>query len=125
MKAIRLILMVCVCAVTLAAQGPTSPTGNIAIQIVTYLDLLPAQAELGRGLLVRQAQAQQALPGCLSARLWQEQNRPNHWMFVETWSDPTALDTYHATGIYLRFRTDLQSVLASPFDERRGRQIVP
>ena len=117
--------MVCFCAATLAAQEPTAPTSNIAIQVVTYLDLLPAQAERGRVLLVRQAQAQQALPGCMSAKLWQEQGRPNHWMFVETWSDPAALDTYHATGAYLRFRTDLQPTVASPFDERRGKQVVP
>ncbi len=46
-------------------------------------------------------------------------------MFAETWSNPAALESIHATGVYLRFQTDLQPTLASPFDERQGQHIVP
>ena len=125
MRIVRLLLMFCACPAFLCAQEPAAPTDRTAVQIVTYLDLLPAQADPGRALLVRQVQAQQTFPGCLSARLVQEEGRANHFMLVESWRDAAVLDTCRATREYLQFRRDSPPARASPLDERRGRQIVP
>ena len=125
MKSSWLILFVVFGVATLAAQTPAPSAAALSVHVVTYLDLLPAQAEPGRLLLVHEVQAERAQPGCLSAELLQEDGRLNHFMIVESWREVTALDGYHAAREYLQFRATLQPSLASPFDERRGRELVP
>ena len=124
-KSASFIVSVFLGASMLAAQVPAPSAADVAVHAVTYLDLLPAQAEPGRLLLVHEVQAERSQPGCLSAELLQEHGRPNHFMIVETWRDVTALDAYHAAREYLELRGTLQPSLASPFDERRGRELVP
>ena len=120
-----LVLTLFLCTATLAAQEPASPKQEAAVHVVTYLDLLPDQADPGRLLLIHAVQTQQKQSGCLSAELLQEQGRANHFMLVEAWRDPAALEGWHASGDYRQFRASLQPALASPLDERRGHQIVP
>ena len=125
MKASLLFLLMLTCVLPLAAQeaSPVSPPG--VVHVVTYLDLLPAQASDGRALLIGAVKEQRAHRGCGSVELVQEQNRPNHFVLVETWNDLTALESYRATREYLAFRAALQPALGSPLDERRGSQIAP
>ena len=125
MKPTLLILSLFLCTAPLAAQEPIAPKQGSAVHVVTYLDLLPDQADPGRLLLVREVQAQLQQSGCLSVELLQEQGRANHFMLVEAWRDLTALDGWHASNDYRQFRTSLQPALASPLDERRAHQLVP
>ena len=111
-------------SVSLAQPSPPPATAEAAIHVVTYLDLLPSQADAGRVLLVQQTQAERRQQGCRSSELLQEQGRANHFMLVETWDDATGLEGYHATEAYRQFRASLQPALASPLDERRGQQIA-
>ncbi len=102
-----LVLTLFLCTATLAAQEPVSPKQETAVHVVTYLDLLPDQADPGRLLLIHAVQTQQKQSGCLSAELLQEQARVNHFMLVEAWRDPAALKGWRASGDYRQFRASL------------------
>ena len=84
---------------------------------------MPAQANDGRALLVAAVNEERKQHGSVAVTLVQEENRPNHFVLVETWSDLDSLETYRASREYLAFRAALQPALGSPFDERRGGQI--
>ena len=119
------LLPVVAVAAVASAQSPSTPAPGTAVHAVTYLDVLPPQADAARTLLVQQTLAERNQRGCLASELLQEQGRPNHFMLVEAWNDEAALDSYHATEGYQAFRAALQPVIGSPLDERRAQQITP
>ena len=125
MKRVFFLLIVCGLVDATSAQTPSPQSAVTEVQVVTYVDLKPAQATSGYSLLVKQTRLEARDAGCRVARLIQEQGRPNHYMVVETWRRAVALDARNDSESYRRFRSELQPLLASPLDERVGRQIAP
>ena len=65
------------------------------------------------------------MAGCRSAVLADENGRPNHLLLIEVWRSAKDLDALKSSERYKRFRSDIQPMLASPFDERTGFRIAP
>ena len=125
MKPFFFLLIVCGLVSTTPAQTSSPQSAATEVQVVTYVDLEPVQATIGYSLLVKQIRSEARNAGCRVARLIQEQGRPNHFMVVETWRRAVDLDARNDSESYRRFRSGLQPLLASPLDERVGRQIAP
>ena len=48
----------------------------------------------------------------------QQSDRKNHFVLLETWRDQKAKDAHDAADHTKDFRTKLQPIAGSPFDER-------
>ena len=121
-----LVVIAGICLFTAArAQIPLPDASTSEVQVVTYVDLEPAQAAVGSSLLVKQVQAEGRDVGCRIAFLIKEDGRPNHFIIVERWSTLRDLNTLHNSEPYSHFRSELQPMLASPLDERAGHQVAP
>ncbi len=126
MKTILLTLSLILATATVSsAQSSAATVPDMAIHVVTYLDLIPSQADAGRSLLVQQTLAARRQRGCRSNELLQENALSNHFILVESWNNEADLETYHATEGYRTFRAAIQPATGSPPNERRTQQITP
>lgn len=107
------------------AQTPSLDPSVDEVQVVIYVDLEPGRATNGSALLVEQVKAEARTEGCRGAFLIKEDGRPNHFIVVERWRASDDLNALRNSGMYNRFRTQLQPTLASPLDERVGHQTAP
>ncbi len=125
MRALSVVIVETFLFATAQAQTPLPDPSINEVQIVTYVDLEPAQAASGSSLLVKQVQAEGRTVGCRVAFLIIEDGRPNHFIIVERWSTSQDLNALRNLDSYKHFRSELQPMLASPLDERAGHQIAP
>jgi quinol monooxygenase YgiN len=100
-------------SVTAAADDP--------VYIVTHIDVMPKFTAPGRELLKQFAAESRTDPGAVRIEVLEELNRPNHATVVEVWKSKDAYEE-HLTAEHTRaYRTKLQPMLGSPFDERLHR----
>ena len=126
MKTAVLVLSFVLAAATASpAQSLSATVPDTAIHVVTYLDMIPNQAEAGRPLLVQQTLVARSQQGCRSSELLQENALSNHFILVEAWNNEADLEAYHATSGYRTFRAAIQPDTGSPPNERRAQQITP
>ena len=95
------------------------------VHVVTYIDLEPGSATRRLSLLMKETKSEARSTGCRVAVLIREDGKPNHFLIVERWHAESDRDVVHNSDLYKRFQTDLQPMLASPLDERTGRQVAP
>ena len=125
MRSLSDILIVLSLSATAGAQGSAPAPLINAVQVVTYIDLEPAEAGSASSLLIKQVQEEQRNAGCITIVLIEEDGRRNHFVLIERWRTARDLDTVRNGIPYKRFRSDLQPSLASPLDERIGHQVAP
>jgi quinol monooxygenase YgiN len=70
------------------------------------------------GILRKFAADSRKVPGCERFELLQQSDRGNHFALVEVWRDQAAFDAFTAADQTRQFRTQIQPLLGSPFDER-------
>ncbi len=117
-----MILAALICSVQSGAPGsaPSDPTPD-RLYVVTHIDLVPPQAAPGKTLLIQFAADTRNDPGSVRVELLQDNSRPNHFTLVTVWGDQKSFDDHLALNHTRDFRTKLQPMLGSPFDERLHR----
>ena len=125
MKKSYFVIFGCFLVMRTQAQSASANRLNGEVQVVNYVDMELAKAKSGSSLLAQQVLSDERTAGCRGAFLIQEEGRPNHFILVERWRTARDLDALFNSHSYLRFRGDLQPLLASPLDTRVGQQIAP
>ncbi len=101
---------------TLSIGEPGAAAG--ALTLVTHVDIIPPQREVGLASVRRLAEASRGTPGCLRFDALIQDSRPNHFTLVETWRDEAALLAHVATPHSRSFREGLLPMSGSLFDDR-------
>jgi quinol monooxygenase YgiN len=96
------------------AQQTTAKT----LYIVTYVDVYPNFAEDAAKLLQQMASDSRKDAGSVRFEVIRDVARANHLAIVEVWQNQKAFDTHVALTRTKEFRTKIQPMLGSPFDER-------
>jgi quinol monooxygenase YgiN len=102
-----------------AARGQSgTATATAAIYVVTHVDVMPKFTADGRELLKDFTSHSKNDPGVVRIETIEEVSRPNHSTIVEVWKDRKSFDAHLESDHTRAFRTKLQPMLGSPFDER-------
>jgi quinol monooxygenase YgiN len=120
-------LLACVllaCAGTSAAWAAEVKLSNGTVLgdkpyfIVSYIEAAPASADKVAALVRKQVSDGKKEKGNLRFEGLQRVGRPNHFVILETWTDPAAREAHAKSGHTTGFRKALQPHLYSPYDER-------
>jgi quinol monooxygenase YgiN len=103
-----------------AASGSTT-TADEPLYVVTHVDVMPKFVAPARELLKQFATASRDDAGAVRVEVMEELNRPNHSTVVEVWKNAKAYEDHLAAEHTRAYRTKLQPMLGSPFDERLHR----
>ena len=108
-----------------ATRGLSSPAAddapNEALYVVTHVDVLPKFTAEGRALLQRFVDDSRKERGAVRIEAVEEVSRPNHSTVVEVWENRRAYEAHLESPSTREYRTKLQPMLGSPFDERLHR----
>jgi quinol monooxygenase YgiN len=91
------------------------------IYVVVHVDVMPKFTDAGRDLLKQIAIDSRKDAGAARIEVLEELGRPNHSTVVEVWASRQAYEDHLAAEHTRAFRTKLQPMLGSPFDERLHR----
>ena len=86
--------------------------------IVSYIEAAPDAASKVAGLIRKQTKASRKESGNLRFEGLQRVGRKNHFMILETWTDPAAREAHAKAAHTVSFRKELQPYLYNPYDER-------
>jgi quinol monooxygenase YgiN len=89
---------------------------------VIHVDAMPNFSAQYRPLLRRYVADARKDEGAVRVEVFEELSRPNHSTLVEVWRTRKAYDDHLGLDHTRTFRTDLQPMLGSPFDERLHRK---
>ncbi len=95
-----------------------TPPASDPICVVAFVDVDPKQAEQALTLLRAYGDASRRAPGARRFEVLRELARPNHFTLLETWDNEAARQAHGVSETTKQFRTRLQPLLGSPFDER-------
>jgi quinol monooxygenase YgiN len=99
----------------LVGAQETSPAFSIA-----YIEVKPSMTEQAIDLLQAHTEASRAESGNRRFQILQRTGRPNHFAILDAWDDQQALDVHLAATGTSRFRSSLEPILYSPYDERKS-----
>jgi quinol monooxygenase YgiN len=117
---------VVVLGLAIRTSGPISARVDEADEslcVVTHVDVLPKFTAEGRELLRGFATASRKDEGAVRVEVFEEIGRPNHSTVVEVWKSRRAYDDHLGADHVRSYRSKLQPMLGSPFDERLHRQV--
>ena len=107
----------------LHGDGPAAKPAEDRLYVATHVDVIPPHAAAGKALLERFAVDSRKDPGAVRIEVLQDISRGNHFTVVTVWEDRKAFDDHLAAAHTREFRSKLQPMLGSPFDERLHRLI--
>jgi quinol monooxygenase YgiN len=113
------LLLFTYCAVNLynVTSGSTAAADE-PLYVVTHVDVMPKFTAPGRDLLKQFVDESCKDAGAVRIEVMEEPSRPNHSTVVEVWRDAKAYEDHLAADHTRAYRTKLQPMLGSPFDER-------
>ncbi len=121
----KIIWQVLLVMMVLGAGGLASADGIVAVEeplyVVTHVDVLPKFTKAARELLHQFALDSRKDSGAVRIEVYEELSRPNHSTVVEVWSSRKAYEDHLGAAQTRAYRTKLQPMLGSPFDERLHR----
>jgi len=85
---------------------------------VIHVDVMPPFAVPATELLTKYKRTSFKDPGVKRVEILQQVGRPNHFTIIEEWDNQAAYDAHLGTLSTREFRSNLQPMLGSPFDER-------
>ena len=99
------------------AQGPATPA-TPEVYLVAYVDVLPSARMTMVGAIrqYREASSRANSDGRIEA--FEQTGRPGHYAVIERWKDQAALDAHLASAHAKAFRTVMQPIRVSGYDER-------
>ena len=96
---------------------------NDPAYVITYIEVTPTATERAIELLKAHGEASRDDDGNARFQVLQRIGRPNHFALLETWVDTEAQATHAAAAHSNTFRTNLEPLLYSPYDERKHGQV--
>ena len=113
-----------VTAPVLRAQIPAStlPAADL-VYVVAFVDIDPKQTDQVLALLRAYGDACRHAPGARRFEVLRELARTNHFTLLEAWDSEAARQEHEVSEVTKQFRTRLQPLLASPFDERLSQPV--
>jgi quinol monooxygenase YgiN len=99
-----------------AAQPDDSSSESLFV--VTHIDVMPNFAKPARELLHNYVKDSMAEKGAERLQALVQEGRPNHFTVIEQWRAKSDYDAHVSAQRARDFRTTLQPMLGSPFDER-------
>lgn len=94
-----------------------------AIYVVTHVDIIPPQKEIGVALVKQLAEDGRRDKGNIRFEALTQVSRPNHMTVVEIWPDRRSLETHGVAAHKKQFRETLMPMSGSLYDERLYRAL--
>lgn len=94
-----------------------------AIYVVTHVDIVPPQKEIGVALVKQLAEDGRRDKGNVRFEALTQASRPNHMTVVEIWPDRRSLEAHAVAAHKKQFRERLMSMSGSLYDERLYRAL--
>jgi len=112
---------------TMTESAPLAQNNSSMLYVVTYVDVQLNSMNQGIALVKRYREAALSEKGHSSVDVVQEIGRPNHFVIVEVWKDDASFEAHEKSQQTVQFRTALQAIHNSPYDQRvhRGLSIDP
>jgi quinol monooxygenase YgiN len=98
------------------ARAQESATSD-RIYVVTHVDVVPTEAAAGTKLLKQYVAETQKDKGAVRVEVYIQISRVNHFTLVEVWQNRQAFDAHEAAAHTKQFRTQIEPLLGSPYDE--------
>jgi len=92
--------------------------GRGAIYVVTHVDIVPTQKDVGLEMTKVLADQSRRDAGNLRFDALQQNSRPNHLSLVEVWKDMKSLEAHGITSHMMEFRGKFMPLSGSLYDER-------
>ncbi len=105
-------------ALTVALAQAVWAQDNGPAFAVTYIEVTPSSTERTIELLRAQAASSRAATGNLRFQIMQRIGRPYHFVILDAWESQEARDRNSAAAHTQTFRSSLEPLLYSPYDER-------
>jgi quinol monooxygenase YgiN len=106
------------------AVAPAGVARGRSITAVTHVDVIPPHKDDGASALTQLAEASRKHAGNVRFEVWQQDNRPNHFTVVESWSSRRAFDAHAMEPQTRDFRSKLASMTGALYDERLYKPLV-
>ena len=97
--------------------------GNDAIFLVTHVDIVPKEKDVGVALTKELAATGRKSPHNVRFEALTQNSRPNHMTVVEIWSDRRSLEAHSVAAHMKQYREKLMPMSGSLYDERHYRAI--
>jgi quinol monooxygenase YgiN len=88
------------------------------LYIVTYIDVQRSSTSVGAALIRQYRDASVTEAGNERVDVLLETSRPNRFVMIEVWKDPSSLESHEKAEHTAQFRTRLSAIHNSPFDRR-------
>jgi quinol monooxygenase YgiN len=108
------LLLLLISAVLLSAQAPPDTTAYS----VAYVDIAPASRTAAITAIKQYRDASRKEDGFQRLEFFEQAGRPGHFCIIETWANGEALDTHAASANAKDFRTKIDSMRLSDYDQR-------
>ncbi|MBV8843602.1 MAG: antibiotic biosynthesis monooxygenase [Bryobacterales bacterium] len=108
------LLLLLISAVLLCAQAPPDSTAYS----VAYVDIAPASRNAAIAAIKQYRDASRKDGGFQRIEFFEQAGRPAHFCIVETWAKSKDLDSHAASANAKDFRTKLDSMRLSDYDQR-------
>jgi quinol monooxygenase YgiN len=106
-------------ALLTVAHGPARAADKKQF-VVTYVEFLPANQDLGEALLEVLAALGRRQNGAISFTANQEIQRPNFFVLIEIWRNADARQAFEILPQITALMDQITPLLEVPFDERPG-----
>src|SRR6516225_11356896 len=103
----------------LVAQAPPDSTAYS----VAYVDILPASRTAAVAAIKQYRDASRKDEGFQRIEFFEQAGRPAHFCIIETWASSKDLDTHAASANAKEFRTRIDSMRVSDYDQRPYRPL--
>jgi quinol monooxygenase YgiN len=88
------------------------------LYVATYVDVQLNSTNEGVALIKQYREATSVEKGNSGVDVVQEIGRPNHFVIIELWKDPTSFDGHEKAPHTAQFRSRLKAIHNSPYDQR-------
>jgi quinol monooxygenase YgiN len=102
---------------TTVLLGAQAPPDNAAYS-VAYFDIAPASRTMAIAAFKQYRDASRKDEGFQRIEFFEQASRPGHFCIIETWSSNKAFDTHAASANAKTFRTKIDSMRLSDYDQR-------
>jgi quinol monooxygenase YgiN len=99
---------------------PAAPAqdGDAMVYVATYIDIQVNSTAQGTRLVLQYSEASRREPGNARLGAFHEIGRPNRLVILETWKNQASFEAHERTEHTAQFRSALQAIHNSPFDQR-------
>ncbi len=118
------LLLACLALVVVSVAPGAAQDANPARYAVTYVEVVPSSASRAVDAFRRYRDASARETGFVTAQLLEQRDRPGRFVILETWKDQASFDAHQGAGATTQFRSALDPVRLSTYDQRPYRPLT-